>query len=265
MRNYFLALAAVLWTAVASASVSRGGFGLLFPDSNSLVNTGHTASQPGFSAEFLVGKFTGTHEVACSPSVAWSSGHWAAAAYGTRYGRSLGDTSESVDAYGVGLGAVLPGGTWTFGVAADRTADPHKTIARTTAYSTVGATVGFHPGNVWNFALSGGTTIGRPDRQAARAAAAVGWRLGPAWKAETVLEVPDLADAQAYSLGGFASWQGSRFYTAFGGNYLASLSAPQVLMRFGVIFGPVDLSAFVTYVIKTGENPFHGGALRVSF
>ncbi len=264
MRNYILVLGLGLWTAVASASVSRGGFGLIFPDSNSLANPGHTASHAGFSAELLMGKFTGTHEVACSPSVSWSSGHWAAAAYGTRYGRSLGDTSESVDAYGVGLGAVLPGGRWTFGVAADRTADPHKTIARTEAYSTVGATLGFHPGKVWSFALSGGTTLGQPIKQSARAAAAVGWRLNPEWTAEAVLEVPDLSEADSYGLGGFATWQGNRFYTALGANYLSSLEAPQALIRVGVIFGAVDLSAFVTYVVKTGENPFHGGALRVA-
>jgi hypothetical protein len=212
----------------------------------------------------LWAKFSGTHEQTLSPSVSWSSGTLAVAAYGSRSGMSLTETSESDDVFGVGLGMGLGRGIWTVGLALDRTVDPHRTIARSAAYSTLGATVGFNPGKLWSFALSGGITLDRPSVQAGRLSAAVGWRVSPSFKLETVAALPDLTQGVEGELGLFTSYQVERFYLSAGANYLTLPAAPQALLRVGVVLGAVDLSAFFTYVFKDAENPFHGGALRIA-
>lgn len=265
MRNSLLFLGVFFVGFSAQGAIARGGFGLLFPDNNSLTNVGHTATHAGFAAEVLFAKFTGTHELSLSPSVAWASGTAAIAAFGTRQGKSLGDSSQWEENFGAGAGLAFAKGTWTVGLAVERTADPHKTIARGPTDSTADLTVGFHPGSTWSFGVSGGSTLGRAGGEAPRGSAAVGWRASPAVKLEAVAAFPNLKETGQGQYGVFGAWEGNRFYTAGGLSYLAALSAPQILARFGVIFGAVDLSFFVTYVVKTAENPFHGAALRVAF
>lgn len=264
MRRYLVFLVWLTSSGIAQGAISRGGFGLLYPDSNSLNNLGHTATNAGFAGEVLFAKYTGTHELVLSPSVSWSSGKLAVAAYGSRYGMNLSDSSLYEEAFGVGLGTAFGGGSWTLGVALDRTVDVHRSIARNGAYSTFTATLGLHTSSSVGFAVSLGSTVDRPGSQAARLAAGFGAKVSPTWHLEAVGAFPDMTDTGNAELGGFATWQGSRVYVSGGANYLTRLTAPQTLFRIGVVFGAVDVSAFFTYVLKDAENPFHGAALRVA-
>ncbi len=263
MRGYLVFLVWLTWSGLAHGSISRGGFGLLYPDSNSLNNLGHTATNAGFAGEVLFAKFTGTHELVLSPSVSWSSGRLAVAAYGSRYGKNLSDSGQFEEALGVGLGTAFGGGKWTLGVALDRTVDVHRSIARNGAFSTVTGTLALNTGRTVGFAVSVGSTVDKPGTQVGRLAAAFGAKISPTVYLEAVGALPDMTDTGNAELGAFAAWQGTHFYLSGGANYLTRLSAPQTLFRLGVVFGPVDLSVFFTYIVKDAENPFHGAALRI--
>jgi|GEM_PF-3821966 len=244
----------------AQAGISRGGFGLLFADHNSSRNIGQTARSSGFSVQALGAKFTGTHEQTVVLSAAFARGGLALSAYGSRYGMDPKLNAASEDIFGVGAGFAFS--DLSFGFSAEKEQDVYRTIARTRTAASVRGTVTYETKGPLILGLGVSTTVDAAVRQEQTAEVAAGWKM-----ANSGIELLQTISSRNsdWSTGLLGRWNGQSFYIAGGGIYLGLPEAVQVLARAGFVWGPVDFSGFVTHIVKSNENPFHGITLRAAF
>jgi hypothetical protein len=244
----------------AQAGISRGGFGLLFADHNSSQNLGQTARSPGFSVQALGAKFTGTHEQAVVLSAAFARGGWALSAYGSRYGMDPKTNAASEDIFGVGAG--FAASDFSFGFTAEKEQDVYRTIARASTAASVRGTVTYETKGPLVLGLALRTTVDAAVRQEQTLEVAAGWKMSNAG-----IELLQTVSSRSgdWSTGLLGRWSAQSFYIAGGGIYLGLPEAVQILARAGLVWGALDISGFVTHIVKDSENPFHGITLRAAF
>lgn len=260
--TFFLALN----LAHASEQVTRGGFGFLFPDHNAFRNPGQLAVDVGTTAEIQWAKFTGTHEESFIPSVMYSNGMLTFGVFASRHGDGLENADSTTDAIGGAIGLASPGGKYTFGLSAGRNFDIKRTI--THGPSTTAVDFGFSYNDLKDgFSLGAGlgSSLGKSTGDYRFSTLAFGYRQKQQWATEIVQRFSDLSNLADWELGAFASLYREMWYLSGGYNFLALPGHHQVLIQTGLVLGRFDLSLFATYAIADGENPFHGGSIRVAF
>lgn len=263
MRKLFLiALAlAPLTSRGASPAISRGGFGMLFPDQNSTRNAGELARMPGgVSIQAAGAKYTGTHEQQVAFSATASTKGWAITGYGARYGMDPTDSAQSNDIMGGALGYAP--GAFAFAVAAEKEHDLNTSIARVVMGAVLRGTMSYQSKGPLVFGVGLQTSLDRPTGQHQEMEFALGLK-GMRAMLETVHTIS--TQSSHWTSGIFGKWQGDMFYAAAGGKYLGLQSAVQLMARAGLVWRAFDVSGFIAHTLADNENPFHGVALRVSF
>jgi hypothetical protein len=257
----FLALALFLpsFGFAATRPIERGGFGLLFPDHNSLRNIGETARSRGLGVQVSGSKFTGTHEQALAMSAAFATGKWALSAYGCRYGMDVADTAQSQDIFGAGLGVVFS--DISFGVSVEREHNIMQTIARFPTAYTAKAVMSYSGKGPLAAGAAIHTTLDRSGEQDQTLEFSLGLK-GASAAIESQSSIARLSGD--WSTGVLAMWQGQSFYISGGGIYLGAPEAFQILARAGMVYRSLDVSAYVTQIIQDNQNPFSGVSLRVT-
>lgn len=272
MKKLFLLVSfAALFFAIpsfaASSMISRGGFGFLFPDHNSLVNPGQTALDHGTAIDFeyTTQSETGGNDQSATPSIAYGSGTFGFGVDMTRSGTSLTASGENTDTIGAGMGVALAHQKVTVGVdysrQIDGTVTDQGTVGGTLTYNSQGdKRMGFTAGVGATTVLS--STTGT-DTQTGLAA--IGWGFNNMTKFEVDVKFNDLSDFSDYDIGGYLTLQGNVLYAAAGFNYLALSQESELEGRVGVVFGKLDINAFVDDVLNSGNGIEIGGALRIAF
>lgn len=251
--------------AKGSSSITRGGYGFLFPDANSFINGGQMAQTTGTSLEAYYQRNDKLDQQGATPSVVWGSGKVGLGAYVSRTGNSLtGNSGTHSDTLGAGLGVGLVGGKVTVGGTIERSIDAGQTndgvVSVAMNYNgTKGA--GFHMGAGFSTELN--SASGTDLRTALLA---MGWGFAGAASFEVNYKLKNLENtSNNYVASAYLNFGGSNYYVSTGYAYDKPSELSTVSGRIGYIVGGVDFSVHGDQTMTDGQNPYYGATLRTTF
>lgn len=260
-----LGLTSSLAMAKGSSSITRGGYGFLFPDANSFINGGQMAQTTGTALEAYYERNDHLQTQEATPSVVWGSGKVGLGAYVSRSGSALtGNEGTHSDSLGAGLGVGLGGGKVTVGGTIERSIDAGQTndgvVSVAVNYNgTKGS--GFHMGGGFSTELN--SASGTDLRTAILA---MGWGFSGMASFEVNYKLKNLDQTNNnYVASGYLNFGGSNYYVSTGYSYDKPSELSTVSGRLGYIVGGVDFSVHADHTMTDGQNPYYGATLRTTF
>ena len=250
--------------AKGTSSLTRGGYGFLFPDANSFINGGQMAKTTGTALEAYYTRHDHLKTQEMTPSVVWGSGRVGLGAFVSRTGETLtGSDSAHSDTLGAGLGVSLAQGKVTVGGTFDRSIDTAQAND-----GTVSAALNYNGSKGQGLHLGAGfsTTLNSASGTETKTATlAMGWGFSMA-SVEANYKLKDLDQtSNNYQASGFLNFGGSNYYVSTGFTYDKPSEQSEVSGRLGYVMGSVDFSVHSEHTMEEGQNPYYGATLRASF
>lgn len=243
----------------SKSSISRGGFGFLFADTNHFNNPGLFSQLRGFSFTGDFEKDQDAGEVAAGSSMVFGNGRVGLGAFAERRGWDIQETATTTDSAGAGFGFNFAKNMAMVGVGYQRSIDQYApsdgTVSGTLTYQPVGK----------GFSIGGGYAMTiNADTDVKSAIGALGYSFSPMVQVEGTFTMNDINDTSNFTAGGFINVTG-RFLFATGGFTLDNPSAVKTAMaRVGFVLGNVvDISGYGSKVLETGSEYNFGGVFRL--
>lgn len=242
--------------------IMRGGLGFIFVDNNNFRNVSQFASSHATALEAKYAQQN--NSPTAGASLVWGNGTFGLGAYGQRAGTNLTGAGNYADSAGAGLAlAVIP----------DRLnvgANFSKVITTSSATNNgvAGAQFTLMGPHGCGFALGGGGTMVLGDtsgNNVQTGTVSLGYGFKPNVGVEALITINDIKDTTNWAAGGYFNWGGDIVYLGAGYEYVKQSANGQVVGRFGFELGKYfDISAFGTYGLAPGSQPFFGVSARVS-
>lgn len=242
-----------------SSSISRGGLGFLFSDTNSFSNPGRFSLMRGRALQFLGTRNPEDSTQALTPSFVYGTGGFGLGVFVKREGLNMIVSDRSTDSVGAGLGFNFAKNRVSVGFGVEKSVD---------AFADDGvflATITLHPAGK-GFSMGAGvstTTNVSPSTRTAHVA--MGYAFNPMVSFEAIAKFNNLTDTNDITGSGFFTLSGQRAYLSAGANYVKLTKHVEAMGRVGVVFGAFDLSAIASKDFAFGKKLKYGGSLRVRF
>jgi len=254
-------LAAPVAEAKGKAMILRGGFGLLYPDHNSLANPGQLAIGHGFAAQAAYARTPRGGTQSTDLSFAYGDGRMGWGAFGRRSGGRM-DVPEATDEAGAAFGLSMAKERITAGASFSRVLDAPRTndgvLTGALNFNSArrqGVAVGFSASSEING--SAGTQTG---------SLGVGYGAGTDTSFEGNYTIRDFKNLKSALVGAFGNVGGGGVYASFGYQYGISAGDHYAMARLGVhLGGSVDVSAKAWSRIASGAEQLYGATLRALF
>lgn len=245
--SLFVALSLICSVAPAAAksSISRGGFGFLYQDTNHFANPALFSQLRGFSFAGDFYKNIDAEEVTANSSAILGNGRVGLGVFAERKGYVLNDPEDSTDSAGVGFGFNFAKNMANVGLEYSRSVD-----AAAPTDGTVSATFTYQPsGKGFSIGAGGSTTI-NGDTDVRSAIGALGYAFSPMVQLEGTFSFPDITNVNDWITGGFLNVTGRILYVTSGFTYWTSYMTQTMMARVGFVIGnTVDISGYGTKVL----------------
>jgi len=239
-----LFLVSTVATAATKSSISRGGFGFLYADTNHFTNPGLFSQLRGFSFSGDFYKNIDEEEVTANSSAVIGNGRLGLGVFAERKGFVLNDPLDSDDSAGVGFGFNFAKNMAMVGVQYSRIIDGNAPTD-----GTVSGSITYQkPGKGFSIGVSGSTTI-NGDTDVRSVKGALGYSLSPMVQIEGTFQFPDMTITTDWITGGFLNITGKMLYATGGFTYWTSYMTQTAMARVGIVLGNVvDISGYGTKV-----------------
>ena len=258
----FFALSLLLSTTALGASkssISRGGFGFLYADTNHFNNPGLFSQLRGFAIAGDMEKNLDTDDISTSPSVVYGNGRVGLGVTAQRTGPNPMNPGTSTVSAVAGFCFNFAKNMAMVGVGYERSIDGNAPndglVSGTITYQPTGK--GFSIGGGYSMTINADTDV-------KAAIGALGYAFNPMVQVEGTFAVNDLTDMTDYTIGGFLNITGRILYVT-GGFTMENLSTEKTAMaRLGFVLGnAVDISGYGSKLLVTGSEYNVGGVFRL--
>lgn len=240
-------------------AIVRGGFGMLFADTNSFQTPGELAPNHGFDVQ-IAAQRQGT-DLAVGPSAAFSTGKFGVGGFYNRVGTDLLTAGSYNETMGGAFGLATLFGRLNLGMGYNRL----QTASTSTADLYGSATANFGKDRFTGLMLG---LSANQDLGYALATTSASFGIGYAYNRnkgfETNFSLNDFYNPSDWIVGFHGQWSNAKYYAAPGFRYHAYQSFLELMARAGVIKRKWDLSVFAIFPTSV-NSPQYGLSLRKIF
>jgi len=243
----------------SKSSISRGGFGFLYADTNHFNNPGLFSQLRGFSFSGEFEKDQDESTVVGHSSMVAGNGRVGFGAFAQRSGFDLTDKELTTDSAGTGFGFNFAKNRAMVGVGYQRSVDQYAP-----SDGTVSGTFTYQPtGKGLSIGAGYGMTI-NADVDTKSVVGALGYAFNPMVQVEGTYTINNLDNRGDSLIGGFMNVTGRFLYATGGFTYDVGTLAKTAMARVGFVLGnTVDISGFGSKVFETGSEYSFGGVFRL--
>lgn len=245
----------------AKGTVSRGGLGFLFPDTNSFTNPGNFVNGSGTSVEVGYGLTSGSTTQSLGASAIYGRGKFGLGAYFSRSSTDLILTSAATDSAGAGLGVSL------FKEQLNLGAGYSRSVTDSTDPGSYNVALSWQPKGK-GFGIGAGVSSTLATTPAQTGVFSLGYQFSPAFSAELDW-LFSAWTTDAISSGdpaGYIKVENGRFYLSAGDRMTLSSSSHLVSLRLGaLVTQKCDISLYGNTVLTTGGATSFGATGRIVF